>query len=85
MGRSETSVGYADLRPGDVVEVQIDAPLFPQVHGDWERREVIAVDYGGGEDAQPVHIVRFRDPSDGREYDIAPACDRGRRMRRVIA
>jgi hypothetical protein len=65
---------YADLRPGDVIELQINAPLFPQIHGDWERREVVAISEDGS-------VVRFRDGE--REYDIEPSLDSGRRMRRV--
>lgn len=67
-------ISYSDLRLGDVVEVQINAPLFPQIHGDWERREVVAL-------AEDGSVVRFRDGE--REYDIEPALDRGRSMRRV--
>lgn len=76
VGQSATSVGYADLRPGDVVEVRIDAPAFPQIDGEWERREVVAVADNGS-------VVRFRDGD--REYDIEATLDSGRRMRRVLA
>jgi hypothetical protein len=65
----EEWLSYNDLRAGDVVVVTIDSPLFPQVHGNKERREIVAVDDGGPETAQG-RVVRFRDPDDGREYDI---------------
>jgi hypothetical protein len=76
LSQSETWIRYADLRPGDVIEVQIAAPLFPQIHGDWERREVVSV-------ADDGSVIRFRDGD--REYDIEPVLDRGRRMRRATA
>jgi hypothetical protein len=65
---------YEDLQRGDVIEIQINAPLFSQVHGEWERREVVAV-------AIDPFRVTFRDG--GREYEITASEDQGRRMRRV--
>ncbi|HEX6461123.1 MAG TPA: hypothetical protein VF032_19560 [Thermoleophilaceae bacterium] len=76
MTESNADLRYEDLRPGDVIEVKINAPLFPQIHGDWERREVVAVHDGGD-----ACVVRFRDGE--RVYDVVATEDRGRLMRRV--
>lgn len=76
----DRSVTYGDLSVGDVIEVQIDAPMFPQIDGDWEKREVVAINIGR------EIIVRFRDPSDGEEYDIDVRSPKElrRRMRRPL-
>src|SRR5690242_13503747 len=53
---------YTELKPGDVVDIRV--LVADHIGWEWERREVVSVDFSR------EFIVRFRDPSDGREYDI---------------
>lgn len=72
-------IGYHELVEGEEVEVKIDAPMFPQVDGDWERRRVVSIDDGGLE-TNEGRVVRFANGE--REYDVEAAKDRTRLMRR---
>lgn len=75
-GKSD-SLTYDELAVGDAVEVYV---LDGEIGWQWERREVVAIDRGGHEDAAPRHIVRFRDGD--REYDIDVMTARGDRLMR---
>lgn len=58
---------WADVTAGDVIEVFV----FDRQHGwEWESREVLGIDRGAGEDADPVLIVKLRDPDEDRDYEI---------------
>lgn len=74
-------IEYADLGVGDHIEVYV---LDMTLGWRWEPREVVAVDRSGSEHGDLALTVRFRDPSDDREYDIdaLKAREQERRIRR---